>query len=146
MRIVLASLLLIFSIALFAEPKKPAAPAAKPTPVTGNPTRTVTGLKYWDIQVGDGVMADRGKIVFVHYTGWLLNGKQFDTSIGGKPIRFHLGNGEVIKGWDQGIKGMRVGGKRQLRIPPDLGYGQSGSAGIPGDSTLIFDVELVGVQ
>ncbi len=146
MRIALASLLLIFSAALFAEPKKPPAPVSKPTPVTGNPTRTVTGLEYWDIQVGDGVVADRGKIVFVHYTGWLLNGKQFDTSIGGKPIRFHLGNGEVIKGWDQGIKGMRVGGKRQLRIPPDLGYGQSGSPGIPGDSTLIFDVELVGVQ
>ena len=146
MRIALASVLLIFSVALSAQPKKPPAPASKPSPVTGNPTRSVTGLEYWDIQVGDGVVADRGKIVFVHYTGWLLNGKQFDTSIGGKPIRFHLGNGEVIKGWDQGIKGMRVGGKRQLRIPPDLGYGQSGSSGIPGDSTLIFDVELVGVQ
>lgn len=146
MRIALTSLLLICSVALVAEPKKPPAPASKPTPVTGNPTRTVTGLEYWDIQVGDGVVADRGKIVFVHYTGWLVNGKQFDTSIGGKPIRFHLGNGEVIKGWDQGIKGMRVGGKRQLRIPPDLGYGQSGSQGIPPDSTLIFDVELVGVQ
>ncbi len=91
---------------------RPAAAASKPTPVTGDPVRTATGLEYWDIKAGDGALADRGKIVFVHYTGWLINGKKFDSSIGAKPFRFHLGNSEVIKGWDQGVAGMRVGGKR----------------------------------
>jgi FKBP-type peptidyl-prolyl cis-trans isomerase len=127
---------------------RPAAAVSKPTPVTGNPKRTVTGLEYWDIKVGDGAVADRGKIVLVQYTGWLTSGKKFDSSVGtGKPFRFHLGNGEVIKGWDEGVNGMKVGGKRQLRIPPDLAYGQQGYPGvIPPESTLIFDVELVGVQ
>ena len=127
---------------------KPVPAVSKPTPVTGDPVRTPTGLEYWDIKVGDGALADRGKIVFVHYTGWLTNGKKFDSSVGtGHPFRFHLGNGEVVKGWDQGVAGMRVGGKRQLRIPPELGYGSSGYPGlIPPGATLIFDVELVGVQ
>src|SRR6266496_5552056 len=124
---------------------RPAAAASKPTPVTGDPVRTATGLEYWDIKAGDGALADRGKIVFVHYTGWLINGKKFDSSIGAKPFRFHLGNSEVIKGWDQGVAGMRVGGKRQLRIPPGLAYGNSGYPGlIPPGATLIFDVELMG--
>ena len=127
---------------------RPAPAVSKPTPVTGDPVRTATGLEYWDIKVGDGALADRGKIVFVHYTGWLTNGKKFDSSVGtGHPYRFHLGNGEVIKGWDQGVNGMRVGGKRQLRIPPELAYGSNGYPGaIPPGATLIFDVELMGVQ
>ncbi len=127
---------------------RPAPAVSKPTPVTGDPVRTATGLEYWDIKVGDGALADRGKIVFVHYTGWLTNGKKFDSSVGtGHPFKFHLGNGEVIKGWDQGVAGMKVGGKRQLRIPPDLAYGNSGYPGvIPAGATLIFDVELVGVN
>ena len=88
-----------------------------------------------------------GKKVQVHYTGWLTNGKKFDSSVGGKPFEFNLGAGQVIKGWDEGVAGMKVGGKRQLRIPADLGYGQEGSPPvIPPNSTLIFDVQLLGVQ
>jgi FKBP-type peptidyl-prolyl cis-trans isomerase len=151
-------ILLLAVLALIATPgsaqsktKRPVrrAPAvSKPTPVTGDPVRTPTGLEYWDIKVGDGALADRGKIVLVHYTGWLTDGKKFDSSVGtGHPYRFHLGNGEVIKGWDQGVNGMRVGGKRQLRIPPELAYGDKGYPGvIPAGATLIFDVELVGVE
>lgn len=121
---------------------------SKPTKVTGNPKRTVTGLEYWDITEGTGVTATSGKDVTVHYTGWLLSGKKFDSSVDrGKPFTFHLGEGRVIKGWDQGVAGMKVGGKRQLRIPPDLGYGQQGAGNIiPGNATLIFDVELLGVK
>jgi FKBP-type peptidyl-prolyl cis-trans isomerase len=137
---------LVTGLALAYGSKKQSKSASQPTPVTGDPVRTVTGLEYWDIRVGDGALADRGNIVLVHYTGWLLNGKKFDSSIGQKPLRFHLGNGEVIKGWDQGIKGMRVGGKRQLRIPPVLAYGDHSSGEIPPGATLIFDVELMGVQ
>jgi FKBP-type peptidyl-prolyl cis-trans isomerase len=89
-----------------------------------------------------------GKKVKVDYTGWLVNGKKFDSSVGtGKPFELTLGNGDVIKGWDEGIAGMKVGGKRQLRIPPDLAYGERGYPGaIPPNATLIFDVRLVGVE
>jgi FKBP-type peptidyl-prolyl cis-trans isomerase len=119
-----------------------------PTKVTGEPTKTADGLEYWDIKPGNGATAQRGQMVKVHYTGWLTNGKKFDSSVDhGQPFTFHLGGGEVIKGWDEGVEGMKVGGKRQLRIPPDLAYGQRGYPPIiPGNSTLIFDVELLGVQ
>jgi FKBP-type peptidyl-prolyl cis-trans isomerase len=95
-----------------------------------------------------GATAAPGHTVKVHYTGWLTTGKKFDTSVGtGKPFKFNLGAGEVIKGWDEGVAGMKVGGKRQLRIPPDLGYGDQGSPGaIPPGATLIFDVLLVAVE
>jgi FKBP-type peptidyl-prolyl cis-trans isomerase len=127
--------------------KAAAAPAAGPTKVTGAPTKTASGLEYWDIKKGTGPEAVAGKKVQVHYTGWLTNGKKFDSSVGGKPFEFNLGAGQVIKGWDEGVAGMKVGGKRQLRIPPDLGYGQEGSPPvIPPNSTLNFDVELLGVQ
>jgi FKBP-type peptidyl-prolyl cis-trans isomerase len=121
---------------------------SKPTPVTGNPKRTVTGLEYWDIKEGTGAVAKSGQTVTVNYTGWLLSGKKFDSSVdAGRPFNFKLGAGQVIKGWDQGVAGMKVGGKRQLRIPPDLAYGEGGYPGvIPGDATLIFDVELLGVK
>ena len=84
----------------------------------------------------------------VHYTGWLLDGTKFDSSVDrGKPFSFHLGAGEVIRGWDEGVAGMKVGGKRKLRIPAELGYGARGAGGvIPGNATLIFDVELLGVH
>ncbi len=86
--------------------------------------------------------------VDVHYTGWLLDGTKFDSSVDrGKPFSFHLGAGEVIRGWDEGVAGMKVGGKRKLRIPAELGYGARGAGGvIPGNATLVFDVELLGVH
>jgi FKBP-type peptidyl-prolyl cis-trans isomerase len=119
-----------------------------PTKVTGPGTKTADGLEYWDIKVGTGATAQSGQNVKVHYTGWLTNGKKFDSSVDhGQPFGFRLGAGEVIKGWDEGVAGMKVGGKRQLRIPPELGYGQRGYPPvIPENSTLIFDVELLGVQ
>jgi FKBP-type peptidyl-prolyl cis-trans isomerase FkpA len=118
-----------------------------PTKVTGKPTSTASGLQYWDITVGTGATAVAGKPVSVHYTGWLTDGKKFDSSLDrGQPFTFPLGGGKVIKGWDEGVAGMKVGGKRQLRIPPELGYGARGAGGvIPPNATLIFDVELLDV-
>jgi FKBP-type peptidyl-prolyl cis-trans isomerase len=120
-----------------------------PTKVTGDGVKTPSGLIYWDIRVGNGETAKEGSHVRVHYTGWLTTGKKFDSSVdAGKPFDFTIGNGEVIKGWDEGVSGMRVGGKRQLRIPPNLGYGAEGTPGgpIPPNATLIFDVQLLAVQ
>lgn len=128
-------------------------PAARPNPnlpakVTGPGTTLPSGLQYWDIKVGTGPTAAAGQTVKVHYTGWLTSGKKFDSSVGGAPFSFPLGGGQVIKGWDEGVAGMKVGGKRQLRIPPALGYGEQGTPGgpIPPNATLIFDVQLVGIQ
>jgi FKBP-type peptidyl-prolyl cis-trans isomerase len=120
---------------------------AAPTKVTGNGTTTRSGLQYWDIKAGAGDAAVSGKPVRVHYTGWLTNGKKFDSSVDhGQPFTFTLGAGEVIPGWDEGVKGMKVGGKRQLKIPASLGYGARGAGGvIPPNATLIFDVELLAV-
>jgi FKBP-type peptidyl-prolyl cis-trans isomerase len=119
-----------------------------PTKVEGNPTTTPSGLQYWDIVVGTGATATAGKEVRVHYTGWLTDGKKFDSSVDrGQPFAFPLGGGRVIRGWDEGVAGMKIGGKRQLRIPPDLGYGARGAAGvIPPNATLIFDVELLEIR
>lgn len=109
--------------------------------------KTKSGLKYKDIQAGNGETAEKGDRVFVHYTGKLRNGKQFDSSIGKRPIDFILGTGAVIKGWDEGLLGMKVGGKRKLVIPPELGYGKRGAGeDIPPDSVLHFDVELVDIR
>src|SRR5438132_2359835 len=125
---------------------KKAATAASggPTKVTGPGTKTASGLEYWDIKVGTGATANKSQTVKVHYTGWLTNGKKFDSSVGGNPFQFTLGAGQVIKGWDEGVAGMKVGGKRQLRIPPDLAYGPNGySAVIPPNSKLGFDREMM---
>jgi FKBP-type peptidyl-prolyl cis-trans isomerase FkpA len=123
------------------------APAA-PSKTTGKGTKTASGLQYWDLKKGTGAVAKAGQTVKVHYTGWLTDGKMFDSSVTrGEPFEFKLGAGMVIKGWDEGVAGMKVGGKRQLRIPPDLGYGARGAGGaIPPNSTLVFDVELLGVS
>ncbi|MBH0185766.1 MAG: FKBP-type peptidyl-prolyl cis-trans isomerase [Nitrospira sp.] len=111
-------------------------------------TVTASGLKYVDQVVGAGDVAVAGKTVSVHYTGWLENGKKFDSSVDrGQPFSFPLGAGRVIKGWDEGVQGMKIGGKRKLTIPSDLGYGSRGAGGvIPANATLIFDVELLAVR
>lgn len=109
------------------------------------------GLQYADLETGDGDTATAGGNVTVHYTGWLYEdgaaGNKFDSSKDrGQPFDFPLGAGHVIKGWDEGVAGMKVGGKRHLIIPPDLGYGASGAGGvIPPNATLLFEVELLGV-
>lgn len=100
-----------------------------------------------DIVVGEGAQATKGKTVVVHYTGWLTNGMKFDSSLDrGEPFHFVLGAGQVIRGWDEGFDGMKIGGKRKLTIPPEMGYGSREIAGlIPAHSTLVFEVELLGV-
>lgn len=109
-------------------------------------TRTASGLYVQDLQVGAGAVADTGKTVRTYYTGWLSSGRQFDSNrTGTTPLEFKLGGGSVIPGWEEGIKGMRVGGRRRLVIPPSLGYGSRTSGLIPAGSVLVFDIDLVGV-
>jgi FKBP-type peptidyl-prolyl cis-trans isomerase len=102
--------------------------------------------KIEDLSKGAGPEAVRGKTVEVHYTGWLTDGTRFDSSVGGPPFSFRLGAGEVIEGWDRGVAGMKVGGKRKLTLPPELGYGAAGAPPqIPPNATLVFEVELLAV-
>jgi FKBP-type peptidyl-prolyl cis-trans isomerase FkpA len=109
---------------------------------------TDSGLKYEDQNLGTGELAETGNRVSVHYTGWLLEGEKFDSSLDrNQPFEFTLGKGMVIAGWDEGVAGMKVGGKRRLTIPPQLGYGARGAGGvIPPNATLVFDVELLSVE
>jgi FKBP-type peptidyl-prolyl cis-trans isomerase len=153
--VVILAILTLAAVAFTQTAKKPtrivrASPNTKvPTKVTGEGVKTDSGLQYWDIVVGTGKVAKEGDGVRVHYTGWLTNGKKFDSSVdAGHPFTFVLGNSEVIKGWDEGVAGMKVGGKRQLHIPPDLGYGENGTPDgtIPPNSALIFEVQLLSVQ
>ncbi len=112
-----------------------------------NNISTVPGLEIYDVTVGTGVEAKAGTTVTAHYTGTLTNGQKFDSSVDrGQPFSFALGAGQVIQGWDVGIQGMKVGGKRRLVISPELGYGNRAIGAIPANSTLVFDVELLGVK
>lgn len=109
---------------------------------------TASGLKYEEIEEGTGPVPQKGQSVQVHYTGWLTDGTKFDSSHGrGQPLEFKLGVGQVIQGWDDGLSTMKVGGKRKLMIPPELGYGARGAGGvIPPNAELVFEVHLVGIR
>lgn len=124
------------------------APAAPTEVVADDYTTTDSGLQYVDFEVGDGATPSPGQLVTVNYTGWLEDGTKFDSSLDrGEPFSFVIGTGQVIPGWDEGVMSMQVGGKRQLRIPPEIGYGEQGAGGvIPPNATLIFEVELLDVE
>jgi peptidylprolyl isomerase len=122
-------------------------PFFKPQKKATEMTTTDSGLQYEDLVEGTGEAPQAGQTVRVHYTGWLLSGSKFDSSKDrGQPFEFELGAGRVIKGWDEGVATMKVGGKRVLVIPPHLGYGARGIGPIPPNSTLKFEVELLGVK
>jgi len=151
--IVLIVILILAVAAIFAQTAARRSAAARPntsarTKVTGAGVTTADGLQYWDIKLGLGAVAKSGDHVKVHYTGWLTTGNKFDSSVdANQPFDFTIGNGEVIKGWDEGVAGMKVGGKRQLRIPPQLAYGEAGHPPqIPQNATLIFDIQLLSVK
>ncbi len=110
-------------------------------------TKTDSGLEYEDIKPGEGASPQTGQVVVVHYVGTLTNGTKFDSSRDrGRPFEFIIGVGQVIKGWDEGVASMKVGGTRNLTIPPDLGYGKSGVGPIPPNATLQFEVELLAIR
>lgn len=127
-------------------------PTRPPSSTTGaivlkNPTTTASGLQFEDTVVGTGASPKNGQQVTVHYTGTFVDGKKFDSSRdSGRPFTFVIGQGSVIKGWDEGVLDMKVGGKRNLLIPPALGYGARANGPIPANSTLLFEVELLSVQ
>ncbi len=127
----------------FAEEKKMSSNEA-----AGQVVTTESGLQYIDLVVGTGRQAGLGDTATVHYTGWLADGRKFDSSVDRKePFSFRVGAGQVIKGWDEGVGTMKVGGKRKLTIPPQLGYGARGAGNvIPPNATLTFDVELLGLR
>jgi len=135
--------LLGLTVFTFAEEKK-----MNSNEAAGQVVTTESGLQYLDLVVGTGRQAKRGDTATVHYIGWLADGKKFDSSVDRKePFSFRVGAGQVIKGWDEGVGTMKVGGKRKLTIPPQLGYGTRGAGNvIPPNATLTFDVELLGLR
>jgi peptidylprolyl isomerase len=149
--VVILTFLTFFSTIVWAAQDQASAPAKKPATAakaTAAPmTTTPSGLQYRDLVVGKGPQPKNGDTVAVNYTGRFTNGKVFDSNAGKGPFTFKLGNGDVIKGWDEGVATMHVGGKRRLVIPPDLAYGKNGYPGvIPPNSTLTFVVELLKIQ
>jgi len=149
--IIVVALLLIAAVVYFAFLRgtpSSSSPTSGPSTSSQGLITTDSGLQYEDLVVGDGAEARAGDTVSVHYTGWLEDGTKFDSSVDrGVPFEFTLGRGMVIKGWDEGVAGMKVGGKRRLIIPADLGYGSSGAGGvIPPNATLIFEVELLEIK
>ena len=119
-----------------------------PAKVSGSGKATASGVQYWDLKPGTGAVAESGKTVSIHYTGWLADGKKFDSSLDrGRPFSFRLGEGSVIKGWDEGLAGMKVGGKRQLRVPAASAYGDEGKGGVvPPNAILTFEIQLMDVK
>ncbi len=141
--------LLAWPYAQAAHKKSPKAAATKPAAAQpAKPVTTASGLIYQDVAIGKGAAAKAGDTVVVHYTGWLTDHTKFDSSRDrNEPFEFPLGVGRVIAGWDEGVAGMKVGGRRKLTIPPNLGYGAAGAGGvIPPNATLLFDVELLGIK
>lgn len=126
----------------------PGTSGRKASPMAENMETTPSGLQYVDTKVGTGASPQKGQTAVVHYTGWLVDGKKFDSSKdSGQPFSFAIGRGEVIKGWDEGVATMKVGGTRKLVIPPDLAYGARGAGGaIPPNATLTFEVELLEIR
>ena len=150
---ILLTFLAFLSAGVWAAQEQTAKPAPAPKAGTTHPkpaaqmTTTPSGLQYRDLVVGKGQQPKDGDTVVVNYTGTFSNGKVFDTSVGKKPFEFQLGRGQVIKGWDEGVATMHVGGKRKLVIPPDLAYGAGGYPGvIPPNSTLTFVVDLLSIK
>jgi peptidylprolyl isomerase len=143
-------MLLVAAVAIPACSQQEVKPAAgtKGMPAGANMVTTPSGLSYADLVVGNGPAPVPGKMVKVHYTGWLENGTKFDSSVDrGEPFEFTIGAGQVIPGWDEGVMSMKVGGKRKLVIPSQLGYGTAGAGGvIPPNATLVFEVELLEVK
>ncbi len=143
-------ILLLTSIILFSSSNLTFAKPNEVKKVTGEKkmNTTASGLKYVDQVEGTGASPSKGQLVKVHYTGWLENGTKFDSSVDrGTPFEFTIGVGQVIKGWDEGVSTMKIGGKRKLTIPSELAYGNRGAGSIiPPNSTLIFDVELLGIK
>ena len=136
--------IVLVAVSLFAGDK---GKKAGPPPVPGTPITRPDGLKIWEIKTGTGGRAIGGMDLTVNYTGWLANGKKFDSSADHDgPFTFRLEPGRVIKGWQEGLVGMRAGGRRRLEIPPGLAYGAAGKGEIPPNSTLIFDIELLAVN
>lgn len=128
------------------------APRLATAQTTGTPMKTASGLQIVDTKVGTGASPKTGQICVMHYTGWLYQngtkGAKFDSSLDrGQPFEFPIGTGRVIRGWDEGVASMKIGGKRTLIIPPELGYGARGAGGvIPGNATLLFEVELLDIK